>query len=165
MAVARREVCTVPGGRVAAIASASAPVPLRSEVKMAGFRLPSRVFCSLRAMAAAIREPCSRSISTKGFMTARTLSWRTSPPKTPPSNGAPIKVSTSSPKCRSTKLATDSSCSGAERFSSSARESSAAYAARQASVNSGVCSSDCRLDGTIMRMPSGIGCSLPWCRT
>jgi hypothetical protein len=52
------------------------------------YREPS--FDAARACNAAIRLPCSRSIATNGAITARTLSFATSPPKTPLSSGAPI---------------------------------------------------------------------------
>ena len=53
-----------------------------------------------------------RSIATKAGMTARTERVRTSPPKTPLSSGAATRSSTSRPKWRRVKSATDSSCGG-----------------------------------------------------
>ena len=62
-------------------------------------------------------------------MTERTLRRSTSPPKMPLRSGAARVVRTSSPKWRRTKVATDSSASGAAARSSAARPGSAAVGA------------------------------------
>ncbi len=140
------------------------PNPDRSVVKIGCTGLPVARRSASRSSSARINDPRSRSILTNGAITARTLSVPTSPPKTPESKGAASRSRTSPPKWRSVKLAIDSSLVGAARCSSPARSSSFRNACRASGESSGepsIASSAARDVGTIIRMPSGSGSSLP----